>query len=186
MKTKSVVVLLGLTLGISAFALNNVNPAKDLDVMRNHHQQSLDMAKSNLDKNLDADYQKFFKDMIANEEKDLKRMDELRGRLFPGVEKFNMMPEISVREVKNGYEVKAIVPDIDREDVRVSVQNNDLFISGFKRDEVKHDQKGVKSAEMTVSSFQRSIHFDQKVNPDSMKVNFKDGAINIHVDKKTI
>ena len=51
------------------------------------------------------------------------------------------VPAISVSETKNAFEVTAELPGVDEKDIRVSLDNNQLVISGEKKAESTKEEK---------------------------------------------
>lgn len=94
-------------------------------------------------------------------------------------------PKFELREQPQGYEVMAEVPGMDQKDVKVGVMDNVLTISANREQQIEQtNQKGkVISSEFEYGSFARSIRFDKKVDPNSLKVEFKNGVVDVHVNK---
>jgi HSP20 family protein len=102
-----------------------------------------------------------------------------------GLAAVNGEPKFELREQPQGYEVMADVPGMDQKDVKVGVLNNVLTISATRQQQVDQtNRKGrVISSEFDYGSFARSIRFDKEVDPKSLRVDFKNGVVDVHVNK---
>lgn len=61
------------------------NAAHAIDKMIDHQMKAMYLSRSNKGKSAESEFTKFFDEMILQQEKDLKRMQELRKKLFPDI-----------------------------------------------------------------------------------------------------
>jgi HSP20 family protein len=83
-------------------------------------------------------------------------------------------PAVSVAETKDAFEVTAELPGVDEKDIRVSLDENQLVISGEKKAESRKEEKDWHVEERSYGSFYRSI---------SLPFEPEDGAVDAHFDK---
>ena len=83
-------------------------------------------------------------------------------------------PAINVAETKDAYEVTAELPGVDQKDINVSLEDNQLVISGEKNAESRKEEKDRHVEERSYGSFYRSI---------SLPFEPEDGAVDAHFDK---
>jgi HSP20 family protein len=83
-------------------------------------------------------------------------------------------PAISVAETKDAFEVTAELPGVDENDIKVSLDENQLVISGEKKAESTKEEKDWHVDERSYGSFYRSM---------SLPFEPEDGAIDAHFDK---
>jgi HSP20 family protein len=83
-------------------------------------------------------------------------------------------PAINVAETKDAFEVTAELPGVDEKDIKVSLDDNQLVISGEKKAESTKEEKDWHVEERSYGSFYRSI---------SLPFEPEDGAVNAHFDK---
>jgi HSP20 family protein len=83
-------------------------------------------------------------------------------------------PAINVAETKDAFEVTAELPGVDEKDIKVSLDDNQLVISGEKKAESKKEEKDWHVEERSYGSFYRSI---------SLPFEPEDGAVDAHFDK---
>ena len=83
-------------------------------------------------------------------------------------------PAINVAETKDAFEVTAELPGVDEKDIKVSLDSNQLVISGEKKAESTKEEKDWHVEERSYGSFYRSM---------SLPFEPEDGAVNAHFDK---
>jgi HSP20 family protein len=83
-------------------------------------------------------------------------------------------PAISVAETKDAFEVSAELPGVDEKDIKVSLDENQLVISGEKKAESTREEKDWHVEERSYGSFYRSM---------SLPFEPEDGAVDAHFDK---
>jgi HSP20 family protein len=83
-------------------------------------------------------------------------------------------PAISVAETNDAFEVTAELPGVDEKDIKVSLDDNQLVISGEKRAESTKEEKEWHIEERSYGSFYRSM---------SLPFEPEDGAVEAHFDK---
>ncbi len=92
-------------------------------------------------------------------------------------------PKVELRESDQGYSLRAEIPGISENDVNVTLRDNNLILEGEKRSEKKREEKGNYFSEFNYGSFYRSIPLDEEVNPDSVKATYKNGILNVQLEK---
>jgi len=92
-------------------------------------------------------------------------------------------PKIEIQDLKDSYNVKAEVPGMDDEDVKISILDQNLSIRASREKEFVETKKGMTQTEFIYGDFSRLIHLKDKVDPKSLKVEFENGIANIHLKK---
>ncbi len=92
-------------------------------------------------------------------------------------------PRVDISETENEFVVKAEVPDVKKENVKISVDNGVLSIQGERKQE--KEEKGGKfhRVERYYGSFARSFTLPDNVDETKVKATFKDGMLNIQIPK---
>ena len=83
-------------------------------------------------------------------------------------------PAISLAETKDAFEVTTELPGVDEKDIKVSLDQNQLVISGEKKAESAKKEKDWHVDERSYGSFYRSM---------SLPFEPEDGAVEAHFDK---
>ncbi|MHB1581874.1 MAG: Hsp20/alpha crystallin family protein, partial [Acidithiobacillus sp.] len=80
---------------------------------------------------------------------------------------------------------KAEIPEVKKEDVKVSVDNGVLTIQGERKQEKEEKGKKFHRVERYYGSFVRSFTLPDNVDETKIKATFKDGMLNLQVPKST-
>jgi len=93
------------------------------------------------------------------------------------------MPAIDAAETGEEYLIKAEMPGMKKEDVKISLAQNVLTLSGEKRMEMRDENKKVHRVERSYWTFLRSFSLPGPVKADDIRAVFKDGVLEIRVPK---
>jgi HSP20 family protein len=88
-------------------------------------------------------------------------------------------PQVDVTERDGNLVVHADLPGLQSEDVKVSVDENVLTISGERTDENEDNQGGIHRKERRYGSFHRSIRLPEDVDPESIQASFQNGVLEV-------
>jgi HSP20 family protein len=92
-------------------------------------------------------------------------------------------PVVDITEDAKEYLVKAELPEIKKEDVKVSVENGELSISGERKFEKEEKGKKYHRIERSYGSFLRSFTLPETTDATKVNAEFKDGVLTIHLPK---
>ena len=92
-------------------------------------------------------------------------------------------PAVDVQETATEYLVKADLPEVKKEDVKVSVEDGVLAVEGERRQE--KEEKGMKfhRIERNFGKFVRRMAMPTDVDQQKVAAEFKDGVLNVHLPK---
>jgi HSP20 family protein len=90
-------------------------------------------------------------------------------------------PAIEVYHRNNELVVRADLPGMKKEDISIEVTDNDITISGERRQEQETEREGVYRSERTYGSFSRTIPLPEGAITDQAKASFRDGVLEITV-----
>ena len=93
-------------------------------------------------------------------------------------------PRIDISEDDKNIFIEAEIPGMKKDDLKISLQDNILTISGTK-ESLKEDKKDKSyfRSERSYGSFTRSFTLPAEVNPDKVDAKFEDGILNITLAK---
>ncbi len=92
-------------------------------------------------------------------------------------------PAVDVYDKKDKLVVKAELPGVDKKDVKITVDDDNLTISGETKREEEVKEKDYYCAERSYGSFSRSISLPVAVERDKVKASFKDGVLTVDLPK---
>jgi len=92
-------------------------------------------------------------------------------------------PAVDITEDEKEYLVTAELPDIKKEDVKVTVENGILSISGKRKFEKEEQGKKYHRIERSYGSFLRSFDLPDDADPEKVDAKFSDGTLKVHVTK---
>jgi len=94
-----------------------------------------------------------------------------------------LFPKVDISETPQQYDIRAEIPGMKKEDIKISVNKNVLTLSGEKKEEKKIEDKKVHRMESYYGSFQRSFVLPDGIKADKVEATFKDGVLAITVPK---
>ena len=127
----------------------------------------------------------------------LRRLDEDMDRLFQqlwgGSGRRSLMrgrstdtpamwvPQVEVTEEGGKLHVYADLPGLKREDVKLSMEGDQLVLQGERQSSREEGQQGGSyyHSERSYGSFYRSIPLPEGVDPQTAQANFKDGVLDV-------
>jgi len=118
------------------------------------------------------------------------RLNRIFGRLPARAERGREMlavadwsPSADITETDTAYLIKAEIPGVKKEDVKVSVQHGMLTMQGERKMEKEEKGKKFHRVERSYGSFVRSFRVPADADENSVKAEFKDGMLNITLTK---
>ena len=114
---------------------------------------------------------------------------ELFGRwpgmsLPPALEsKLAWSPSANISETEKEYLIRAELPAVKKEDVKVSVQDNVVTIAGERKQHQEDKSEKVHRVESYWGSFSRSFALPDNVNAEAIRCESKDGVLTVHIPK---
>ncbi|MCX5720649.1 MAG: Hsp20/alpha crystallin family protein [Nitrospirae bacterium] len=93
------------------------------------------------------------------------------------------VPSVDVSETEGEYQIKAEIPDVKKEDVKVTVEDGVLTIQGERKYEKEEKGKKYHRVERSYGSFIRSFTLPDLVDEEGVKAEFKDGVLNLQLPK---
>ena len=97
--------------------------------------------------------------------------------------RYNWTPSVDVSETDDGFEVRAELPGVTKDDLSVSVKDNLLTLSGEKRQEKVDDTQAYRRVERRYGNFQRRFTLPAEVDTDDIKAEFRDGVLTLSIPK---
>ncbi|MCR4290238.1 MAG: Hsp20/alpha crystallin family protein [Candidatus Scalindua sp.] len=92
-------------------------------------------------------------------------------------------PRVDIVENDSEFIIKVEIPEVKKEDVKVSVDNGVLTLQGERKHEKEEKGKKFHRVERYYGSFTRSFTLPENVDESKVKATFKDGMLNLQVPK---
>jgi HSP20 family protein len=92
-------------------------------------------------------------------------------------------PLVDITEDEKEYLIKAELPDMKKEDVRLTVENDVVAISGERTFEKEEKGKKYHRVERAYGSFVRSFTLPEDADGSRVSADFKDGMLHVHLPK---
>ena len=92
-------------------------------------------------------------------------------------------PLVDITEDEKEYLIKAQLPEVKKDDMKVSVQDGILTIAGERKSEKEEKNKKFHRVEWAYGSFSRSFTLPEDADADKVAGDFKDGVLKVHVPK---
>ena len=92
-------------------------------------------------------------------------------------------PRVDIAETDKAFEIKAEIPEVNKEDFKVTVHNGVLTIQGERKQETEETGKKFHRVERFYGSFTRSFTLPDNVDETKISASFKDGVLNLQIQK---
>ena len=90
-------------------------------------------------------------------------------------------PPVEVLERNGNLEIRAELPGMNKDDVKVEVTDQGIVIDGEKRREVESKEGGIQRSERVYGRFYRLIPLPDGAEADKAKAEFKNGVLEVKV-----
>jgi HSP20 family protein len=92
-------------------------------------------------------------------------------------------PLVDIEESEKEYLIKAEIPEMKKEDVKITVQDDVLSISGERKSEKEEKGKKYHRVERSYGSFLRSFTLPDDADGTKITAEYKDGVLRLHLPK---
>jgi HSP20 family protein len=91
------------------------------------------------------------------------------------------MPQVEISQQNHELVVRADLPGMKKDDISIDVTDDEISISGERRQEQETEHDGVYRSERSYGTFSRTIRLPEGAMTDQAKATFKDGVLEIRV-----
>lgn len=92
-------------------------------------------------------------------------------------------PLVDIAEDDKEYLLKVELPEVHKDDVKVTVEGGTLTISGERKAEKEEKGRKFHRVERYYGRFERSFSIPDDAEADNVKAEFKDGVLRVHLAK---
>ncbi|MFO0744527.1 MAG: Hsp20/alpha crystallin family protein [Myxococcota bacterium] len=113
-----------------------------------------------------------------------RRFSDLFGRTaFEGVA-FDWKPSVDIHETPEHFELRAELPGVKKEDVKLTLENGLLTLTGERKSEQETKETKAHRIERTFGRFERSFALPDTVDPEKILAEYKDGILLVKLAKR--
>jgi HSP20 family protein len=106
-----------------------------------------------------------------------------RGNSGEEINLADWSPLADIIEDDKEYVIRAELPEVRKDDVKVTVENGVLTISGERKMEKEEKGKKYHRVERAYGSFVRSFTLPEDADTEKIQAEFKEGILTIHLPK---
>ena len=92
-------------------------------------------------------------------------------------------PLVDIAEDEKEYLIKVELPEVQKDDVKVTVESGTLTISGERKAEKEQKGRKFHRVERFYGRFERSFSIPEHAEAGDVKAEFKDGVLQVHLAK---
>lgn len=92
-------------------------------------------------------------------------------------------PRVDIIETEKAFVIKAEIPEVSKDDVKVTVDKGILTIRGERKQEIEETGKKFHRVERHYGIFSRSFTLPENVDDKNIKAAFKDGMLTLQIEK---
>jgi HSP20 family protein len=131
----------------------------------------------------------------------LREIDEAQNRLsrfflggfpnrigngeIPSLTVADWSPEVDISEDDHGYLLKADLPEMKKDDVKVTVEDGVLSVSGERKLEKEDRKKKFHRIERCFGTFRRTFTLPEDADSTKVTAEFRDGVLKVHLPTTT-
>lgn len=95
-------------------------------------------------------------------------------------------PTANISETANEYLIKAELPEVSKDDVKITLDNDVLTISGERRLDKEDQNQHQLRVESFYGTFSRSFALPSNVDTSKIAAESKDGVLRVHLPKAEV
>jgi HSP20 family protein len=92
-------------------------------------------------------------------------------------------PAVDIQETDTEYLVKADLPDVKKDDVKVEFEDGVLTVEGERKQEKEEKNTKLHKIERAYGKFVRRFALPTEVDATKLTAQYKDGVLNVHLPK---
>ena len=128
-----------------------------------------------------------FRDLVSIQDEVNRLYNDFFGRVpsrfDTELSRSEWTPSVDISETKDEIVVKTEVPGMNKDDIKITLQDNVLTLRGERKQEKEEKDTNFHRMERCYGSFTRSFNLPTVVQADKIKASYKDGILNITLPK---
>jgi HSP20 family protein len=106
-----------------------------------------------------------------------------RGEENQPLANIDWAPHANISETENAYLIRADLPEVQKEDVKVCIDNGLLTIEGERKQERKEENERYHRVESSYGRFLRRFSLPDDADEGNVEGTFKDGTLTVRITK---
>jgi HSP20 family protein len=126
-----------------------------------------------------------------------REMDDAFGRMLPSLfgrwaaganpnGNYAWSPTADISETENEYLIRAELPAVRKEDVRITVDRGMITIAGERKDKQETKDEKFHRVESFQGSFVRTFTLPDNLDEQAIRAESKDGVLTVHLPKARV
>jgi HSP20 family protein len=95
-------------------------------------------------------------------------------------------PHVDIIDLKDSFRVKVDLPGIEKDKIKLNVTDSTLEINAENTEEKEEEKEGYYKKERSMYGYNRIIDMPEKIDPATVKATYKNGVLQIDVQKSKI
>lgn len=123
---------------------------------------------------------------MADEDLFPRRFSDILDDFFNDVvttQRESFVPRLDISENDDQFEINVELPGMDKDDIDVSLNNNQLTVSGQRKWENEDKDKTYHRIETSYGEFSRTFTLPDNVDEESINAEYDNGVLNITINK---
>jgi HSP20 family protein len=92
-------------------------------------------------------------------------------------------PSVNVSETDKAYLIRGDIPDVKKEDIKISAENGMLTIEGERKQQKSEQSERFHRVESSYGRFVRRFTLPDDADESAIEANYKDGSLTVRVPK---
>lgn len=97
---------------------------------------------------------------------------------------FRSFTPVNVKETESDYVLEIVAPGFQKEDFKISLDNNTLTVSTEKKEETENKNETFIRKEFKQQSFSRSFTIDENIDVENISAKYVNGILTLNLAKK--
>jgi HSP20 family protein len=93
------------------------------------------------------------------------------------------MPAMDLIETDEHFVLRADLPGLDEDDIKIEIEDGTLTVSGERKAEHESKNEGYYRVERAFGGFSRSLTLPKGVDPEGVSANFDRGVLEVRIPK---
>lgn len=96
------------------------------------------------------------------------------------------IPSVNIKENTKDFAIEMAVPGMEKEDFKISIENDMLNISSEKEEEKREENENYTRKEYAYNSFSRSFRLPENCLSDKIDAKYEKGILHVSIPKKEV